>query len=47
MEATPDQYTEKGSVQAMDGQSWTAPVLSNGRLYLRNHTEMVAFDLKK
>ena len=47
VEATPDQYTEKGSVQAMDGQSWTAPVLSNGRLYLRNHIEMVAFDLKK
>jgi outer membrane protein assembly factor BamB len=47
VEATPDQYTEKGNMQALDGKSWTAPVLSNGRLYLRNHTEMVAFDLKK
>jgi len=47
VEASPEQYTEKGSVQALDGQSWTAPVLSKGRLYLRNHTEMVAFDLTK
>lgn len=47
VEATAEQYTEKGSVQALDGKSWTAPVLSHGRLYLRNHTEMVAFDLKK
>jgi outer membrane protein assembly factor BamB len=47
VEAAADQYTEKGSVQALDGQNWTAPVLSHGRLYLRNHTEMVAFDLSK
>lgn len=47
VEATPDQYIEKGSVQALDGKCWTAPVLSGGRLYLRNHTEMVAFDLSK
>jgi hypothetical protein len=47
VEATAEQYNEKGSVQALDGKSWTAPVLANGRLYLRNHTEMVAFDLKK
>ena len=47
VEATPNTYTEKGSVQALEGKCWTAPVLSKGRLYLRNHTEMVAFDLSK
>ena len=46
LEATPEGYVEKGSVQAMEGLSWTAPTLADGKLYLRNHTEMVVFDLK-
>ena len=45
LEATPSGYTEKGSVQALKGRSWTAPTLSGGRLYLRNHTEMVSYDV--
>jgi len=47
VEATPDGYVEKSSVQALDGLCWTAPTLANGRLYLRNHEEMVAYDLTK
>ena len=46
IEATAEGYVERGTVQALEGRSWTAPTLSNGRLYLRNHTEMVVFDLK-
>lgn len=46
LEATPEGYTEKGSVQALEGRCWTAPTLSGGRLYLRNHEEMVAYDVK-
>ncbi len=46
LEATPDGYTEKGSVQALEGKCWTAPSISRGKIYLRNHTEMVAYDLK-
>jgi outer membrane protein assembly factor BamB len=46
LEATAEGYVERGSVQALEGRSWTAPTLANGRLYLRNHTEMVVFDLK-
>ncbi|MCP3978856.1 MAG: PQQ-binding-like beta-propeller repeat protein [bacterium] len=46
VEATPEAYVEKGSVQALDGRCWTAPTLSRGRLYLRSHTEMVAYDVK-
>lgn len=45
VEATPDAYVEKGSVQALDGRSWTSPTLAGNRLYLRNHTEMVSYDL--
>ena len=45
VEATGDEYVEKGSVQALEGRCWTAPTLSGGKLYLRNHTEMVVYDL--
>jgi len=46
VKATPEAYTETGRVQALEGRSWTAPTLANGKLYVRNHTEMVSFDLK-
>ncbi len=46
VEATSEGYEEKGSVQALEGKSWTAPTLSESRLYLRNHSEMVSYDLK-
>lgn len=45
VEATSEGYVEKGSVQALEGKSWTAPTLAGGTLYLRNHTEMVAYDI--
>jgi outer membrane protein assembly factor BamB len=45
-EATPGGFTETGSVQALTGKSWTAPSLANGVLYLRNQTEIVAYDLR-
>jgi len=46
VEATPKGYVEKGSVQAMEGRCWTAPAISDGRLYLRNHDELVVYDLR-
>ncbi len=46
IEATSEAYKEKSRVQALDGKSWTAPSLANGKLYLRNHSEMVCYDLK-
>lgn len=46
LEATAEGYVELGSIQALEGRCWTAPTLANGRLYLRNHTEMVVYDLK-
>lgn len=46
VEATPAAYTEKGMTQALKGRCWTPPALSGGKIYLRNHTELVAYDLK-
>ncbi len=44
-EATPEAYRELAAHPVLKGRCWTAPSLSNGRLYLRNHTELVAVDL--
>jgi outer membrane protein assembly factor BamB len=46
VEATPSGYLEKGSTQILQGRAWTMPTLAGGRLYLRNHTEMVSLDLR-
>lgn len=46
VEATTEAFTETGSVQALSGKTWTAPVLADGILYLRSHNEMVAYDLR-
>jgi len=46
IDASARAYQEKGRVQALEDRCWTSPTLSDGRLYLRNHAEMVAYDLK-
>lgn len=45
-EATPEGYEELASHQVLSGRCWTQPTLSGGRLYLRNHDELVALDLR-
>ncbi len=45
IEATPDAYKEQASFQALEGKSWTAPSYSNGKLYVRNLTEMACYIL--
>ncbi len=45
VEATPAEYREKASLQVMTERSWTMPTLANGRLFLRNQSEMVCLDL--
>jgi outer membrane protein assembly factor BamB len=44
LEATPEEYRERGSTQVLEGKCWTAPSLANGRLYLRNQEQLVALD---
>ena len=46
VEATPDAYTELARFQAMEGKAWTGPTLADGRLYLRDHDEIVALEMK-
>ena len=44
VEATPQDYREKGRTEVLSGKCWTAPTVANGRLYLRNEEELVALD---
>jgi outer membrane protein assembly factor BamB len=46
VEATPEAYREKGRTQALEGKTWTAPSLARGKLYLRDHDELVVLDVK-
>jgi len=46
VEASPREYVERGRAKVLEGRCWTAPALSGGRLYLRNRTELVSFDVK-
>ena len=45
VEASPEAYRERGSVEVLDGKCWTVPTLAGGRLYLRNHEEMLCLDV--
>jgi outer membrane protein assembly factor BamB len=43
--ATPEGFTELGSISVLEGRSWTAPSYANGRVYMRNHTHMACVEL--
>jgi outer membrane protein assembly factor BamB len=47
VEATPEDYRERASFQALDGRCWTGPSLADGKLYLRNGEAMEAFDIAR
>jgi len=46
VKATPEAYFEQGSFQAVGGKSWTAPSFAEGKLYVRNLTEMACYIFK-
>lgn len=46
VKATPEAHEELARTEALDGKSWTAPSLAGGRVFVRNHAEMAAFDLR-
>jgi outer membrane protein assembly factor BamB len=46
VEATPEEFRQKSSVQALTGKCWTVPTLAGGRLYLRNEKQLVALDIR-
>ncbi|MCG8608480.1 PQQ-like beta-propeller repeat protein, partial [bacterium] len=43
--ATGDGYQELAVGQVLEGKSWTCPTFADGKLYLRNRTEMACYDL--
>lgn len=45
VEASPTAYKELARFQAVDGKSWNAPALSNGRLYARSISEAACYEL--
>ncbi|MHB1458243.1 MAG: outer membrane protein assembly factor BamB family protein, partial [Armatimonadota bacterium] len=46
VQITPASYQELGAFTPLGGQSWTAPVLSNGNLIIRNKSALACFSLK-
>ena len=44
--ATPERHDELARFQAIEGKTWNHPVISDGRLLVRNLQEMAAFDLR-
>lgn len=44
--ASPDSYQELGRFNPLGGQSWTAPVVAQGRLLVRNKQTLACLDLK-
>jgi outer membrane protein assembly factor BamB len=45
-EASPDGFKELAGVKILSGLCWTVPVLSNGRIYCRNHEgDLVCLDV--
>jgi outer membrane protein assembly factor BamB len=45
VKATPDAYIELQSIQAIEGKSWTAPSFLDGKVYVRNLSEMAYYKL--
>lgn len=42
----PAAYKELGRFTPLGGQSWTMPIVADGKLFIRNTTELVCLDLK-
>ncbi len=49
IEATPKGYRLKGSFEigVNNGPSWSHPVITGGRLYLRDHDDLLVYDVRK
>ena len=45
IEATPTAFIEKTKVQILNGRCWTVPSIAEGRIYIRNESEMVSLEV--
>ena len=46
VELRPDTYKELGRIKPLGGQSWTAPIVADGKLIIRNRATLACLDLK-
>jgi outer membrane protein assembly factor BamB len=46
IQLTPAGYQELGRIKPLGGNSWTAPIIVDGRLFIRNTRALVCLDLK-
>jgi outer membrane protein assembly factor BamB len=46
IEMTPEGYKELGKFTPLGGKSWTAPIVADGKLIVRNEKALACFDLK-
>ena len=47
VKASPDQYSEVARFAALKGKTWNYPAIADGRLLVRNDTEMAAYDISR
>lgn len=45
VKATPDQFTEVARFAALEGKTWNYPAIANGKLLVRNATQMAAYNI--
>jgi outer membrane protein assembly factor BamB len=46
VDANPEEFVKKDGAKILDGKNWTAPSLAGGKLYLRNHEELLCLEMK-
>ncbi|MFQ5928498.1 MAG: PQQ-binding-like beta-propeller repeat protein [Acidobacteriota bacterium] len=47
VKATPERHQELARFSALTGKTWNHPVIADGRLLVRNTTEMACFDIRE
>jgi len=45
VKASPDKHTELAKFSAIEGKTWNYPAIAEGRLLVRNQTQMACFDI--
>ena len=46
VDANPNEFVQTSSAKILEGKNWTAPTLARGKLYLRNHEELVCLEIQ-
>jgi outer membrane protein assembly factor BamB len=47
VKATPEAHQEVASFSALSGKTWNNPAIADGRLIVRNQTEMASYDIRR